>query len=285
MDFTKTGLFIAELRHAKGWTQTQLAQQLGVTDKAVSRWETGRGFPDVGILLPLAATLDISVIELINGERAKAEIPAQQADAAVLDALLQTRRTIRKMAGLLLLLFGVGMILFRFFYIAGDMGASVSVLGIGAVAVGVLLMLVKQEPSQGRRRAKLPGFACCAVWIALLLELLPNSVRMAFGLGPGKLAFQDVSYLSLLSYGYGNVFPFLTVFLSFGIAFLLTLLCLRGKPMPRLRNTAFFCTLACVALAALAAFFGGYPTPAGIAAFVLIAASAVMQYLGNYRNL
>ena len=50
-------------------TQTELAQVLGVTSKAVSKWETGKGLPDISLLLPLAAALDTSVIELINGEQ------------------------------------------------------------------------------------------------------------------------------------------------------------------------------------------------------------------------
>lgn len=285
MDFTKTGLFIAQLRRAKGWTQAQLAQQLGVTDKAVSRWETGRGFPDVGILVPLAGALGVSVIELINGERAAAEIPVEQADAAVLDTLMRTRRMIRRMAGLLLLLLGAGTVVFRFLYIAGNMAAPVLVLGIGMALAGLQLMFVKQASLQGRGRAKLAVCACCAVWLALLLELLPGSVRMAFAAGPGERIFQNVSYFSLLPFGYGNIFPFLTGCLTFGIALILLLLRLRGGGMPCLRNTAFFCTVICVVLSAFAAFFGGYISPAGIAIVALLTASAVMQYLGNYRDL
>jgi DNA-binding XRE family transcriptional regulator len=47
MDAKKTGELIAALRKEKGWSQTELAERLGVTNKAVSRWETGRGYPDV----------------------------------------------------------------------------------------------------------------------------------------------------------------------------------------------------------------------------------------------
>ena len=67
MDATKIGTFIAAERRAKGWTQRQLADKLQLTDKAVSRWETGKGLPDVSFLLPLAAALDVSVGELLAG--------------------------------------------------------------------------------------------------------------------------------------------------------------------------------------------------------------------------
>ena len=78
MDATKIGTFIAAERRAKGWTQRQLADKLQLTDKAVSRWETGKGLPDVSFFLPLAAALDISVGELLAGE-SQPQPPAVQA--------------------------------------------------------------------------------------------------------------------------------------------------------------------------------------------------------------
>ena len=63
-----TGTTIKTLREAKGLTQAELADQLGVSDKAVSKWETGKGFPDSSLLQPLAAALGVSVIELLHGE-------------------------------------------------------------------------------------------------------------------------------------------------------------------------------------------------------------------------
>ena len=68
MDPHKTGTFIAALRRGKNMTQEDLAGAVGVTDKAVSRWETGRGFPDISLLPALAAALDITVNELLAGE-------------------------------------------------------------------------------------------------------------------------------------------------------------------------------------------------------------------------
>ncbi len=68
MDNYVTGAVIKRLRENKKMTQDQLAQKIFVTSKAVSKWETGKGFPDVGLLESLGKALDVSVIELLSGE-------------------------------------------------------------------------------------------------------------------------------------------------------------------------------------------------------------------------
>ena len=69
MDQIKIGKFISELRKEKGMTQEQLAVKLGVTQKSVSRWETGKNMPDLSLLQLLSAELGISVSELLDGEK------------------------------------------------------------------------------------------------------------------------------------------------------------------------------------------------------------------------
>lgn len=63
-----TGAMIKHLRENRKLTQSQLAQKINVTDKAISKWETGRGLPDVSLIEPLAKALGVSVIELFSGE-------------------------------------------------------------------------------------------------------------------------------------------------------------------------------------------------------------------------
>lgn len=63
-----TGATIKQLRETKSLTQTQLAERLGVTAKAVSKWETGKGLPDIALIQPLALALGVSVPELMSGE-------------------------------------------------------------------------------------------------------------------------------------------------------------------------------------------------------------------------
>ena len=67
MDNYVTGAVIRRLREGKKLTQEELAEKIGVSGKAVSKWETGQGFPDVSLLEPLSEALGISVIELLNG--------------------------------------------------------------------------------------------------------------------------------------------------------------------------------------------------------------------------
>ena len=62
-----TGNTIRTLREARNMTQAALAQSLGVSSKTISKWETAKGLPDISLLQPLAQTLGISVIELMNG--------------------------------------------------------------------------------------------------------------------------------------------------------------------------------------------------------------------------
>lgn len=68
MDNYITGATIKRLREAKGITQTQLAEQIGVSDKAVSKWETAKGLPDITLIEPLAKSLGVSVMELMSGD-------------------------------------------------------------------------------------------------------------------------------------------------------------------------------------------------------------------------
>ncbi len=76
MDRYVTGAVIRRLRERRKLTQEALAERLCVSSKAVSKWETGRGFPDVSLLEPLAAALNISVIELLSGEDVRNRNPA-----------------------------------------------------------------------------------------------------------------------------------------------------------------------------------------------------------------
>ncbi len=69
MNQEQIGKFIADCRKEKGLTQMQLAEKLGITNRAISKWENGKSMPDVALLMPLCEILGISVNELLSGQR------------------------------------------------------------------------------------------------------------------------------------------------------------------------------------------------------------------------
>ena len=77
MDAAVFGRFLAETRRARNMTQAELAGRVGVTDKAVSRWERGVGFPDINTLEPLAAALGLTVPELLRSRREETPSPSR----------------------------------------------------------------------------------------------------------------------------------------------------------------------------------------------------------------
>ena len=87
MDAGTTGRFIAKRRKQMGYTQKDLAEKLMVTDKAVSRWETGKGFPDTSLLKPLGDLLGVSVGELLAGREIAEVEMKEQTDRILLDSL------------------------------------------------------------------------------------------------------------------------------------------------------------------------------------------------------
>ncbi len=69
MDQIKVGAFLKDLRKEKGITQEQLAEELGVSGRTISRWETGKNMPDISLLVEIAEFFDVSIPEIIKGER------------------------------------------------------------------------------------------------------------------------------------------------------------------------------------------------------------------------
>lgn len=92
MDNIKTGQFIKDLRTEKGLTQQELAEKLNCTNKAISRWETGSGSPDIDFLAPLAEILGVSVNELLAGERIHEDNILQKSDELIIDTMKKSKR-------------------------------------------------------------------------------------------------------------------------------------------------------------------------------------------------
>ena len=96
MDYKKIGLFIAQERKAKNLTQANLAQKLYVSAKTVSKWENGNGLPDTSILINLCSVLEISVNELLSGERLNDKNYKEKAEDNITSVFEESERKIEK---------------------------------------------------------------------------------------------------------------------------------------------------------------------------------------------
>jgi len=96
MDQKKIGKFIAELRKEKHLTQEQLGEKLGVTNKTISRWENGNYMPDLSLLEPLSRILEISLNELLAGERLQKENIEQYSEENIMNTIDYTTKEISK---------------------------------------------------------------------------------------------------------------------------------------------------------------------------------------------
>lgn len=96
MDQIKIGKFIASERKRKKYTQKNLADILGISDKTVSKWECGNGFPDVSLLLPLCSELEISVNELLSGERLVQANLERKTEEVIMDLIKEKQESKKK---------------------------------------------------------------------------------------------------------------------------------------------------------------------------------------------
>ena len=96
MNKIKIGEFIASLRKEQNMTQLDLANKLGITDRAVSKWENGRGMPDLSLIKPLCDALSITVNELFCGEKIDKELFTEKAEENIVNTLSFSEKKIRK---------------------------------------------------------------------------------------------------------------------------------------------------------------------------------------------
>jgi len=288
MDLKKIGMFIASSRKEKNMTQKELADGIGVTDKAVSRWETGRGFPDVSILKSLSEVLGMSITEIVNGEKSSPEMAKENADSALLEALNYSKRMSKKTIGIVLVLFGAGFILFPLLF-SGQTGFSfLYPVGIVLLIAAIILLSVKQTTSRKGQAIKLSKrFAGCIslamLLVIVVLEMLPSGVVLIFSDGPDIRIRETYAYFSLTPFGNAHFFPLITASLTVVITLFLIIALIRNYTMVRLQNAAFICTVVAVMTSLLSCvmFGSAYMTHISIAISVLLAISIVFQALTN----
>ncbi len=194
MDAKIFGAFIAECRKEKNMTQADLAMKLNITDKAVSRWERGIGFPDINIIEPLASALEISVLDLMKSERILSNAVTKEEAADIitdtLHAVKLQRRQERKNALSVSGATAVAVILALFFDSMQWKMDTLIFTGVGVVfpmfcALGFLTLL-----GNGVRR-KIIGKPCGQTFAIALVLLLLLTILMgipfligALGIGP-----------------------------------------------------------------------------------------------------
>jgi len=187
MDAKKIGSFIADQRKALGLTQAGLAEKLHVTDKAVSRWERGQGFPDINSIEPLADALEVSIAEIMKGERTPTGSSDETESLAAKNviSLVEMKREEHKkifavVSIVALLLFCI--LLIDVMGLMGFIGVALPCLGLiaGVTLFGVAIM---------RRRRKLPikAIVICAVILVAIPVAFAVLLVLAGMLGVGPV--------------------------------------------------------------------------------------------------
>lgn len=282
MDAEKTGLFIAELRKERGLTQRELAEKIGVTDKAVSKWERGRGFPDVAILETLSNELGVSIAELISGERATPETAAAQSNSALIETLLYVKRMSRKAVGTLVIIFGA-FLLGSPFVISG-FNLPLNVMGIIVTASGIFMLVSKNTFAKvGFPKIVPEVFSFAALAAAIYLEAQPNGVVMRWAAPPGvELRPTYHSYFNLVPFGYGNHSPFITAMLTVAVTIFTVVVMLLDKRFTKPRNALFVCIVVTVAFSVCAAIFSfGDTTRTSVLITLALVIAAVFRAVAN----
>ena len=98
MDQIQIGKFIAESRKAKNLTQRQLADALSISDKTISKWECGKGLPEVSLMLPSCAALEITVNDLLSGEKVSEVDYQRKAEGNMMDLMKENEENRKRMA-------------------------------------------------------------------------------------------------------------------------------------------------------------------------------------------
>ena len=142
MDAEKTGNFIRTIRIEKNLTQKELADKLNCTDKAVSRWETGKGIPDISLLIPLAETLGVSVNEILNGEKIEAEKQIEKYEKAIVNTLTDTKKQINRLNFVIYILFVVVEIFAIYFFTLCATPSDAMGLLVGLVLITQIISLL-----------------------------------------------------------------------------------------------------------------------------------------------
>ena len=156
IDAGKTGPFIAQCRKEKHWTQKQLGEALGVSDRAVSKWKTGRSLPDISLIEPICALLEISVSEFLAGRKIRPEKYREETEHLLIrtigeNQLFGFQIVIHLLELVCILTFSLPFLLNRDRFLPGCNAINILCWMIAAVLTGILWYLDRHLPARKYR--------------------------------------------------------------------------------------------------------------------------------------
>ncbi len=183
MNQIKIGKFIAECRKRVNLTQMQLAEKLGITDKAVSKWERGIAMPDTSIMLKLCEILCISVNELLSGEKINMENNDQKNEQILLDMAKELERKNKTIWTSMWVMMSISLIaliagiLIAAFLIPEGVWQLVTILGIVVVFLIPCFYALKLEVSVGAYKCKNCGHEIVPTYMEALNAMHMGTTR------------------------------------------------------------------------------------------------------------
>lgn len=150
MNQEKIGKFILKCRKEKKLTQIELAEKLGVTDKSISNWENGRNMPDLSLFKPLCEILDISINDLISGEKLSKDKYQEKLEENIISTIDYTNKKIlikNNIIGILFLTFGIIITItaISIFPSESSWGSIYSIFGALISLVGIVILIKKMK--------------------------------------------------------------------------------------------------------------------------------------------
>jgi len=183
MDQIKIGKFIAECRKKNNLTQMQLAEKLNITDRAISKWENGKGMPDSSIMLDLCEKLKISVNELLSGEMISMENKNEKQEQLLLDMAKEVEQKNKIIWTSMWVIMGVSMtalfagIFISAFLIPEGIWQLIIILGICILFLIPCFYALKLEVSVGAYKCKNCGYEIVPTYSEALWAMHRGTTR------------------------------------------------------------------------------------------------------------
>lgn len=215
MDNKIIGEFIKKQRTVKNLTQKHLAEKLGVTDKAISRWETGKGIPDVSLLIPLSNALEVSVHEILLGEKIEEEKKIEKYEETIVNTLTTNKKQISSLHKIIYALFvAVEVVAIYGFTIGADPADAMGLLlGLAFIVTPLVSLLLGLTNISFKLKAIFP-------WIVLISFFPSNYLYWS----------EDQAFEVGIMYGLAHlIFSYLSVITGTGIVKLISVIISKAK--------------------------------------------------------